>query len=249
MFFFKFHFPFIFSFYICFYNYLLLTFKTRIMKKTLLVSTALFLASVSFAQTKVNNSEALKNKTGIQQSNAGTQVNNSENASSATTIHTGIVENAKESSSAKIKEQNQAVKTEKQAVAAKAKMKAEQTESRASNDKTVAVSTRSNAKVHANSQGNNMNGNASINGNENISTGQMNKKAEKVNTVAAESVHATVSGANRSLVAVKKSAYKTNAASTAKVNTTAASVQKAHVKPVRVKTNAQVRTVAGLKIK
>ena len=219
------------------------------MKKTLLISTALFLASASFAQTKVNNSEALKNKTGIQQNNAGTQADNSENASSATSIHTGIVENAKESSSAKIKEQNQAVTTEKQALAAKAKMKAEQTKAIATAGKTEAVSTRSDAKVHANSQGNNMNGNASINSNKNLSTGQMNKKAAKVNTVAEESIHATVNGADRSQVAVKKTAYKINSSSTAKVNTAAASVQKVHVKPVRITTNAQVRTVAGLKIK
>ncbi len=223
------------------------------MKKTLLISTALFLASASFAQTKVNNSEALKSKTSIQQNNAGANVNGSENASSATTIHNGITENAKESSSAKIKEENKAISAKKQAVAAKAKMKAEQTKAAASEDKSVAVSTHSDANVHAHAQGNNMNGNASINSNEKVSTGKVGKKAIEVKTGAKKSVRATVNSANRSQVAVKKtavkSAHKINVASKAKVHATTESVQKVHVKPVRVKTGAQVKTITGIRIK
>ena len=222
------------------------------MKKTLLISTALFLASASFAQTKINNNETIKSKTSIQHKN-GTRVNNSENASTATTIHSADVANVKDGSSAKIKEEDKSIVAEKQAVAAKAKMKAEQTKATADEDKTVAVSTRSDAKVHANSKGNNINENASVNSNARVSTGKINKDAGDVKTTAKENIHATIKGANRSQVAVKKasvkSVHKINAASSATVHATKASVQKVHVKPVRVKTGAQVKTITGIRIK
>lgn len=223
------------------------------MKKTLLISTAFFLSVASFAQTKVTNSEALKGQTGIQHNNAGTRVNSSENASSATTVHTGIVKDAKNGSTAKIKEENQAMAAKKRALAAKAKTKGQQTAEAASQGHSASASANSNARVKASAKGNNLEGNSSINSSGNASTGQTNINTGEVKSDAKQSVHATLKGANRSQIAVDKraanSAHKINAASKTAVRTGAASVQQVHVKPVRVKTGVHVRTVAGIGIK
>ncbi|MDE3183895.1 MAG: hypothetical protein KGM16_10800 [Bacteroidota bacterium] len=223
------------------------------MKKTLLISTAFFLSVASFAQTKVTNSEALKGQTGIQHNNAGTQVNSSENASSATTVHTGIVKNAKNGSSAKIKEENKAMAAEKQALAAEAKTKGQQTAEAASQGHSASASANSNAKLNASAKGNNPEGNSSINSSGNASTGQTNINTGEVKSEANQSVHATLKGANRSQVAVDKTAAnsvtKIDATSKTAVRTGAASVHPVHVRPVRVKTGVQVRTVAGIGIK
>ncbi|MDP4284030.1 MAG: hypothetical protein Q8891_06375 [Bacteroidota bacterium] len=223
------------------------------MKKTLLISTAFFLSAASFAQTKVTNSEALKGQTGIQHNNAGTQVNSSENASSATTIHTDIVKNAKNGSTAKIKEENQAMAAEKQALAAKAKAKGQQTAMTASQYHSVSASANSNSSANASVNDNNLKGNSSINGSGSASTGQTNISTGELKSGVKQSVHATLKGANRSQVAVNRTASnsttKINAASKTAVRTGTASVKQVHVKPVRVKTGVQVRTVAGIGIK
>jgi len=223
------------------------------MKKTLLISTAFFLSAASFAQTKVTNKEALKGQTGIQHNNAGTQVNSSENASSATTIHSGIVKNAKNGSTAKIKEENQAMAAEKQALAAKAKAKGQQTAMTASQDHSVSASANSNARVNASAKGNNLKGNSSITSSGNASTGQTNISTGELKSGAKQSVHATLKGANRSQVAVNRtaanSATKINATSKTAVHAGATSVNRVHVKPLRVKTGVHVRTVAGIGIK
>jgi hypothetical protein len=223
------------------------------MKKTLLISTAFFLSAASIAQTKVTNSEVLKGQTGIQQDHGGTRVNSSENASSATTIHTAMVKDASNGSTAKIKEENQALAAEKQALAAKAKMKGQQTAKAVTQDHSVSASANSDAKLNASAKDNNLKGNTSISGSSNASTGQINSNRGEVKSETMQNVHATLKGANRSQVAVEKttvhSAHKINAASKTAVRAGAASVQRVHVNPVRVKTGAQVRAIAGIRIK
>jgi hypothetical protein len=223
------------------------------MKKTLLISTAFFLSAASFAQTKVNNTEALKGKTSIQNNNAGTQMNSSENASSATTIHSGIVKNAKDGSTAKIKEENQAMAAKKQAIAAKAKDKGQQAASIASQDRSASASTKSNAKVHASAGGNNLDGNSSMNSSNTVSTVPVKNKIGKLKSAEKESVHATMKDDNRSQVVVNKTAvaadHKIKTSSAAGVKTSEAIVQKVHVKPLRVETGAHVKTAAGIRIR
>lgn len=223
------------------------------MKKTLLISTAFFLSAASFAQTKVSNSEVLKGQTGIQHNNAGTQINSSENASSATTVRTGIVKNAKDGSTAKIKEENKAMAAEKQALAAKAKTKSQQTAKAVAQDHSVSASANSDAKVNASAKDNNLKGNTSISSEGNASTGLINSNTGEVKSESMQSVHATLKGANRSQAAVEKttvhSAHKINAASKTAVRAGAASAERVHVNPVRVKTGAQVRAIAGIRIK
>ena len=217
-----------------------LTSKTRIMKKTLLISTAFFLSAASFAQTKVTNSEAAKGQTSIQHNNAGTQVNSSENASSATTIHTGIVENAKNRSTDQIKEDNKAMAAEKQALAAQAK------------DKGQATAAAAKAKTSSTLEDNNADENSSLSGNVDGSTTEKSQVG-KMTSAENQSVHATLKGDNRSQVATDKlaakTAHKVNATSTATVHAAAAGVHAVHVKPVPVKAGVHVRTAAGIRIR
>lgn len=165
------------------------------MKKTLLISTAFFLSAASFAQTKVTNSEAVKGQTNIEHNKAGTQVNSSENASSATTIHTSIVENAKNGSTDQIKEDNKAMAAEKQALAAQA------------NDKGQATAAAAKAKASSTLEDNNADENSSLSGKGNVSSTDKNQFG-KLTSTEHQSIHATLKGDNRSQVAVDKTAAK-----------------------------------------
>ncbi len=164
------------------------------MKKTLLISTALFLSAGLFAQTSATNSEAVKGQSNIQHNKAGTQVNSSANASSATTIHTAIVENAKDGSTEQIKEDNQAMAAEKQALAAGAKTKGQQT--------AAAVSQKANPTL----EDNNGDENSSLSGNETLSGSSDNSQVGKLKSAEEQNFHATLKGDNRSQVAVDKTA-------------------------------------------
>jgi len=172
----------------------MLNLKTRIMKKTLLISTAFFLSVTSFAQTTATNSEAVKGQTNIEHNKAGTQLNSSENASSATTIHTGVVENAKNRSTEQIKEDNKATAAEKQALAAQAKDKGQATAAAA---KTKASSTLEDNKADDNS---------SLSGSKTLSESADANQIGKLKSAEKENVHATLKGDNRSQVAVDKTA-------------------------------------------
>ena len=204
------------------------------MKKTLLISTALIFSAASFAQTSINNSQSVKGAANISHNKAGTQVNNSANASSATSIHSSVVQNAKSGSIEQIKEDNQAMASEKQVIAAKAKTKGEQ----------VAEA----AKL----KGNNSNENSSISGDASSSASVNGKLKSSEN----QSVHATLKGDNRSEVVVEKVALaKTHKVEATTKNTVHTSVAKIHsvkvkrVKPVKVNTAARVNTSAVVRIR
>lgn len=215
------------------------------MKKTLLISTALFLSVASFAQTKVTGDETLKGQTVIRDDNSRTQVNGSENSASETTVHTGRFTNAQKASTAKIKE-------ERKEITARTKTKGQQV---ASKDRSsfTSVSAHSNAKLNASVKSNNLKGNSSISNSENASAGQKDIKSGELKKDAKQSVQATLKGVNRSQGTVAKtaanSATKINVASKTAMHTGSAAVHQIHVKPVRVKTGVQVRTVAGIGIK
>ena len=175
------------------------------MKKTLLISTALFLSAASFAQTSASNSEAVKDQTNIQHNKSGTQVNSSANASSATTIHTAIVKDARDGSTEQIKEDNQAMAAEKQALAAQAKTKGRQTANTASKGRSEAASANSKAKTDVTStEDNNLDENSSLKGDESVSGSSDNNQVGKLKSEEKEDVHATLKGDNRSQVAVDK---------------------------------------------
>ncbi len=210
------------------------------MKKTLLISTAFFLSVTSFAQTTAGNSEAVKGQTNIEHNKAGTKVNSSENASSATTIHTSVVDKAKSGSTDQIKEDNKAMAAEKQALAATAK------------DKGKATAAAVKAKASSALAYNNANKNSSLSGNEDVSSADKSQVG-KLTSTENQNVHATLKGDDRSNVAVGKTAvtaqHKIDATSAATVHSAAATVHPVHVKPVSVKAGAHVRTTAGIRIR
>ncbi len=208
------------------------------MKKTVLISTALILSAATFAQTQVSNHDAVKGQTKIEHSNTGTQVNSSQNASSATTMHTDVVKNGKSSAAATIKEKQQAMVAEKQSLAAKAKAQVQQTASVAKDGATVVD--------------NNLDQNSSTNSNGSVSVSNDNNTVGKLKSSQNESIHATLKGDNRSQVAVEKTADKPaghiKAASKSAVHTTAGAAHSVRIKPVSVKTGAHINTGAGIGI-
>ncbi|HZI69029.1 MAG TPA: hypothetical protein VFD44_04940 [Hanamia sp.] len=201
------------------------------MKRTLLISTALIFSAASFAQTTVNNSQSVKGAANISHNKSGTQVNSSANASSATSIHSSVVQNAKSGATEQIKEDNQAMASEKQAIAAKAKTKGQKV-----------------AKA-AKLKGNNTSENSSISGNASSSASVNGKLKSSEN----ESVHATLKGDNRSEVAVEKIAlaktHKVEASTKNAVHTTVTEVHTVKVKPVKVNTAARVNSAAVVRIR
>ena len=220
------------------------------MKKTLLISTALFLSVASFAQTSAGTSGAVKGETNIQHNNAGNQVNSSANATSATTIHTTIVKDARDGSTDQIKEDNQAMAAEKQALAADAKTKGQQTASTASKGRSTATSANAKAKDATSFEDNNLDENASLNDDEHLSSSTDNNGIGKTKSAENENFHATLKGDNRSQVAVDKTAahvdhkIKTTSAST--VHT--ANAHSIRIKPIPVKASAHIKTGAAIRI-
>lgn len=222
------------------------------MKKTLLISTVFFLSAASFAQTRVNNNEALKGRTSIQHDDDGTKVNSSSNASSATTIHPAIVQNETDRSTAKIKEEHQAMKAQKKALAAEAKTKGQQTANTVSEGHSASANSK--VKVDATtSEENTLNENSSLEGDENVSASSDKNQVGKLKSAEKENFHATLKGDNRSEVAVEKMAaksdHKINGASAAKVNAAASAAHSLRVKPLSVKAGAHVRTNAGIRFR
>lgn len=188
------------------------------MKKTLLISTALFLSAASFAQTSATNSEAVKGQSSIQHNKAGTQVNSSANASSATTIHTAVVKDARDGSTEQIKEDNQAMAAEKQALAAQAKTKGRQTANTASQGRSVAASANSKAKTEVKStEDNNLDENSSLKGNQSVSGSSDDNQVGELKSTEKENVHATLKGDSRSQVTIDK----TTAAAQDRIDATA----------------------------
>lgn len=224
------------------------------MKKTLLISTAFFLSAASFAQTSATNSDAVKGQTNIEHNKAGTQVNSSENASSATTIHSGIVENAKSGATDQIKKDNQAMAAQKQALAAGAKTKGQETANTASQGRSAAASANSKARIDvSSSQDNNPDENSSINVGGNVSASTDKNQVGKLKSAEKQNFHATLKGDNRSQIAVDKTAakmdHKINASSAAKVHTAAATAHSVRVRPVPVKAATHVRTAGAIRIR
>jgi hypothetical protein len=224
------------------------------MKKTLLISTAFFLSVSLFAQTTVNNNEAIKGKSGIQHDNAGTQVNSSANASSATTIHNDVGQNAKNSSANLVKEDKQAAVDQRQAINVDAKTKDLQTAGAASQAHSTAASANSKAKLVATSSENkSLNVNSSLRGDKNLSASTDIKQVGKMKSAEKENFHANLKGENRSQVAVENKATNTankiNASAAAQVNTAASAAHSLRVKPVSVNAGAHVNTTAGIRLR
>jgi len=238
-----------------------LTLKTRIMKKTVLISTAFFLTTASFAQTTAGNSTNVTGQSNIEHNKTGTRANSSANASSATTIHTAVVDNGKSGATQQIKDDNNTIASEKQALAAQAK------------DKGHATTAAAKTKVASTLEDNNAGESASLSGDQTVSASTGKNVHGKLTSEENQSVHARLKGDNRSQVAVDKTTDKSQAdveantenqsvhatlkgdkRSQVAVNKTAAhvaasTVHAVHVKPVKVNAAGNVRAAAAIRIR
>jgi flagellar biosynthesis GTPase FlhF len=208
------------------------------MKTTFLLISGLFLSVASFAQTNVKSNAAIRDNSSIQSDKASGQVNSSADVSSATDIHTEAISNAKRKSSAQIKKEKKALAAEKRAQAAEANDKGQMISAIASDGSSISGQAHSKAKTDVSAKDNNLNNNASLNSNGRISA-----------TGITNSGNASVKSANRVKTHLNRKAIKARK----KINATSANVVEAahniHPKPVSIKTGAQVRTNAGIKIR
>lgn len=227
------------------------------MKKTLLISTALLFSAVTFAQTTVKNSEAIKDKTTIQSSKDGSKVNSSGNATSATSIQSNTANNAGGKSYAEIKKENKEAATEKQKLVTQAKDKEQKSEKMASKDRTVSASAHSNTSVNASAGDNNYSNNTSLNDGATVSTAHLKNRGKQIKneekaTVTAKT-NSTLENGNQVATRVNKTAVKggekINTTSSTAVQSGAASAHIVKPRPASIKMNTMVKTNAGIRIK
>ncbi len=226
------------------------------MKTTLLFSTVFLFSTASFAQTTVKNSEAIKNKTSIQSSNAGSQIDNSGNASSATSIQSNAVNKTQSKSYAEIKKGKKAAITEKHTLASEAKAKGEESKKAASQNHTVSVSTHSNTNANASEKDNNLGNNTSLDNGAAPSSAKIKNSGNQVKDEEKAAIisktNATMENSNHAKTTATKTAIKAgekiNTASSTAVHAGAASAHSIHVKPVSVKTGTMIKTNAGIKL-
>jgi hypothetical protein len=227
------------------------------MKTTLLFSTVLLLSAASFAQTKVKNSEAIKDQTSIQSNKGGSQVNNSGNASSATTIQSNAVYNAGHKSHAEIKKEKKAMANEKHTVATKAKEKGQESKQMASEDRTVSASAHSNTRVNASEGDNNVSNNASLNNGATVSSTHIKNRGNQLKDEEKSAIktqaNATIENTNHVKTNVNKTAIKGSekikTASSAAIHARAASARAIHPRPASIKMGTMVKTNAGIRIR
>lgn len=227
------------------------------MKKTLLISTALLFSVITFAQTTVKNSEAIKDNTTIQTSKSGSKVNNSGNASGATSIQSHTATKAENKSYAELKEQNEKAAKAKQTLVMQANDKEQKSEKMASKDHSVSASAHSNTSVHASAEDNNYSNNASINDGATVSTARLKSKGTQIKNEEKAAVtaktDATLENGNHVAAQVNKIAEKggekINATSTAAVKSGAATAHIVKPRPASIKMNTMVKTNAGIRIR
>jgi hypothetical protein len=238
--------------------------KKTNMKKTFLFSAVLLFSAGSFAQTSVKSSEAVKHQTSVENNRSGSHVNASANASSTSAIHSDVISKSKNKSRAEIKKEKKALAAEKRAQAAEvsnkgqiisgiasgetASNKGEVISGIASEGRSISASTHSQTKANVAAGHNNLSNNTSLNSSAKVKHSRKQIKNEEKQTVEVAG-DATVKTSKH----VKKHVNKKAIQARKKINATSANVvEAAHAirpKPVSIKTGAQARTNAGIKIR
>jgi hypothetical protein len=172
------------------------------MKTTVLFTAALFLATASFAQTNVKSNSAVNGESTIQNN----KVTSNENVSSETIIKTDAVTNARQKSSAEMKQEHKALATEKQSVAAKANEKGKKISAVASDKSTVAVEGNEKGQIVSSlasdgkSKSVNANSRVSEQTNASVNTktiaNKVKNNGKKIRTTSANTIHATTASAH-----------------------------------------------------
>ncbi|HEY5369823.1 MAG TPA: hypothetical protein VIJ75_12620 [Hanamia sp.] len=218
------------------------------MKTTFLLSIGFLFSTVSFAQTTVKNSEAIKTNSAVSASKSSTQANTQVSASSETNIQSKAVANAKEESNQKVKTEKQQMLAQKEKLAAEARTKDRESEKVASKDFAVYGSENANATANISAKGNKMNNQAYVNTGAKASTNALKTtgkiKNEEVANIKTQG-HTAFKNGKKVKAAVNKTAVKTGKTlhenSSATVHVRAASTNRIHVKPATI----QMRSIAG----
>jgi hypothetical protein len=238
------------------------------MKKTLLFSAVMIFSAGAFAQTSVKNSAAVKHQTSVESNKDGSHVNTAADASSAASIHSDRVNKANNKSRSEIKKERKALAAENRAQAAEAEnkgrkisriasgqsgsasgsSKGELISGIASEGRSGSASAHSKTNTDVAAEHNNLSDNTSLSSSAVIKRSRKQiKNKEKENREAAS--NASVKSSNHVNAHLNKKAVKANK----KINATSANVvEAAHAvqpKPVSIKTGAQVRTNAAIKIR
>ena len=238
------------------------------MKKTFLFSAVLLFSAASFAQTSVKNSEAVKHQTSVESNGSGSQVNASANASSTSAIHSNAVNAAKKKSHAEIKKEKKALAAEKQAQVAEANNKGqmisgiasgktaslsgsnkgEVISGIASEGRSVSASANSQTKANLAAGHNNLSDNTSLN-----SSAEVKHRRKQIKNEEKETREVSGDAIVKSNKHVKTRLNKKTIQAHKKISATTANVAEVtnavRPKPVSVKTGAQVRTSAAIKIR
>ena len=196
------------------------------MKTTVLLS-ALFLFTMgSFAQTNVKNNEAVTDHASIKSNEDGSRIQNSTQASSATSIHSHAVKKAEKKSQAKIKKEKKAIASEKSAIGTEASAKGQETKKEALEHRPDRATAHANVQAGGTGEGGKVNSNASVNNSATASAHLGKNKTGKIK-------------------ATEKAAIKAGKKVKPNVHSRAA----LHAQAAPVKINTQVKTNAGLNIK
>lgn len=226
------------------------------MKTTFLLSIGFLLSIVSFAQTTVNNSEAIKTNSSVSANKSITHANTQVSASSETNIQSNAVANTKKESNHRFKNEKHTMLTQKGKLAAEAKVKGQESEKVASKDVAVHGSENANATANMNAKDNKINNRAYVNTGAKASadatktTGKI--KNEEVANIKTQD-HAAIKNSKHVKAAVNKTAIKTGKAlhenSFSTVHVRAASTNRIHVKPATIQMRSIATTTNGIKLK
>jgi len=226
------------------------------MKTTFLLSIGFLFSTVSFAQTTVKNSEAIKTNSAVSANKSSTQANTQVSTSSETHIQSNAVANAKKESSHSVKNENQAMLAQKDKLAAEARAKEQESGKSASKDAAVTAFEKANATANVNAKDNKINNQAYVNTGARVSsdatsvTGQI--KNEGVANIKTQG-HAAIKYSKQVNSGVNKTTIKSGKAihenSSSAVHANAASINRIHVKPATIKTSSMAGITNGIKLK
>lgn len=232
---------------------LIIKLKRNIMKTTLLFSALFLFSSAIFSQTSVKNSSTIRDNANLQKNKSGTQVNNTGDASSGTSIQSNAVYNAKTKTYAEVE------KEKKASAATKNKIKGQAKESNkvASQDANVSASAHSNTSINASAKDNKINNNTSLNKSVTVSSSQAKNSAHQIkderkavvinkNDAKMEKGHHVATGVNPSAIKAEK---KARATSSTAVQREATSVTTVKPRPVSIKASTLVKTNGGIKLR
>ncbi|HUZ59704.1 MAG TPA: hypothetical protein VMU83_13090 [Hanamia sp.] len=226
------------------------------MKTTFLLSIGFLFSTVSFGQTTVKNSEAIKTNSAVSANKSSTQANTQVSASSETHIQSNAVANTKKESNRQVKNEKHAMLAQKDKLAAEARTKDRESEKVASKDAAVTTSEKATATANVNAKDNKINNHAYVNTGAKVSsdatktTGQI--KNEEVANIKTQD-HTAIKNSKHVKAEVNKTAIKTGKAlhenSSATVHVRAASTNRIHVKPATIQMRSIATTTNGIRLK